>query len=92
MSTVQVSAEPAGDGWVCEVDVEDRGLRTHHTVTVRADDLERWGAGDVEDLVRRSFAFLLQRENATSILRRFDLSVIPSYFAEYDREIRASGE
>src|SRR5439155_312918 len=51
--------------------------------------LERWGRGadrePVEDLVRRSFVFLLEREPATSILRTFDLSVISRYFPEYDR-------
>jgi len=31
---------------------------------------------------------LLQRESPNSILRRFDLSVIPSYFPEYDLEFR----
>jgi len=44
--------------------------------------------GDDERLVRESFAFLLEREPPTSILRRFDLSVIASYFPEYPAEIR----
>lgn len=76
------------------MDVEETGRRTRHTVTVSAADVERWGRGDadagpdlvVEDLVRRSFDFLLAREPATSILRSFDLSVIERYFPEYDRE------
>jgi hypothetical protein len=38
-------------------------------------------------LVRASFAFLLAREPAGSILRRFDLSVISVYFPEYLDEI-----
>lgn len=77
--------------------VAQRGHRTEHTVTVSAASLARWGmAGkgskehDVEDLVRRSFEFLLEREPATSILRRFDLSVIESYFPEYDELLRSS--
>jgi hypothetical protein len=41
----------------------------------------------IESLVERSFAFLLQREPSTSILRSFDLSVIARYFPEYEREI-----
>ena len=81
-----------GAGWRCEVSFEDRSRPSRHTVTVTSDDLERWGRGDgegaVEDLVRRSFEFLLAREPAGSILRRFDLSLIPSYFPEYDEHMR----
>ena len=84
-----MQAVPQGDGWVCEVDVDDDGSKTHHVVTVTSEDLERWGSGPgrdaVEDLVKRSFDFLLEREPATSILRTFDLAVIRSYFPEYDR-------
>ncbi len=89
MESVVVKVRPSGDGWVCEVEVEQAGDRTRHSVTVTAADLARWGRGggegDVEDLVRRSFAFLLEREPASSILRTFDLSAIRRYFPEYDR-------
>ena len=77
---------------MCKVAVEERGERTEHSVTVSSAAIARWGAGqaakDVEDLVRRSFEFLLEREPPSSILRRFDLSVIESYFPEYDELIR----
>ena len=86
---VTVQAVPQGDGWVCEVDLDDDGSKTHHFVTVTREGLERWGRGAdrqaAEDLVKRSFDFLLEREPATSILRTFDLAVIRSYFPEYDR-------
>ena len=36
------------------------------------------------DVIARSFAFLLEREPNTSILRTFDLSVIQRYFGEYE--------
>ena len=60
-----------------------------HTVTVAAAYAEKLTAGciSVEELVRRSFNFLLEREPNTSILRRFDLSVIARYFPEYERVI-----
>ena len=87
-----IRAEPAGDGWVCSVNVHDRGQETEHEVRVHAQDLERWGSGtereDVEDLVLRSFAFLLERETPASILRQFDLATIRRYFPEYDDEFR----
>lgn len=71
--------------------VDSRGERTEHSVTVSEDDLQRWGRGKakeaVEDLVRRSFDFLLEREPPSSILRTFDLSVIERYFPEYGRII-----
>lgn len=77
-----------GDTWVCEVDVDD-GSKTRHVVVVTQQDLRRWSEGtgrkDAEDLVARSFEFLLEREPATSILRRFDLSDIRRYFPEYDQ-------
>lgn len=89
---VMVRAEPLDDGWVCRVNVDHAGERTEHEVTVTRADLERWATGvgqeAVEDLVARSFAFLLEREPPGSILSRFDLSVIQRYFPEYDRHIR----
>ncbi|WP_189524728.1 hypothetical protein [Methylophilus medardicus] len=38
-------------------------------------------------LVEASFAFLLDRESNTSILRSFDLSIIERYFPEYPQAI-----
>lgn len=88
-------ANPKGSDWLCEVVVEHRGGRTEHTVSVTAASLARWGRGgserqDVEDLVRRSFEFLIEREPPTSILGRFDLGVIQTYFPEYDETFRGS--
>jgi hypothetical protein len=52
-----------------------------------ADELA--GAGALEaELVRESFAFLLEREPPTSILPTFSLDVIGRYFPEYPTEIR----
>ena len=88
---VTVRAEPHEDGWVCAVAVDESGMQTAHRVTVGRSDLERWGAGpdraDVEDLVCRSFEFLLEREPPTAILKEFELAIIQRYFAEYDRII-----
>ena len=76
------------DATTYEVAVDGRSP-TVHTVTVNADYAEKLTAGriPVEELVRRSFDFLLERESNTSILRRFDLSVIARYFPEYERVI-----
>jgi len=63
---------------------------TTHTVLVPDGLPGRLGWGDlpVPELVRRSFEFLLAREPATSILRRFSLEQIGDYFPEYPAEIR----
>ncbi len=89
---VTVRVERSGDGWQCVVTVDRGGDRTTHTVTVKKADAERWAGGiepgDIQDLVLRSFEFLLEREPAGSILRTFDLATIQRYFPEYDRLIR----
>lgn len=85
---VTVRAERAGETWVCDVSIDHRGERTEHVVTVTPADLARWAGGSdqlaVEDLVSRSFDFLLEREPPSAILGTFDLSVIQRYFPEYD--------
>ena len=88
---VDVRCTPAPGGWSCVVTVGGGGTSTTHEVAVRTGDLARLapGAADPTDLVSRSFAFLLEREPKTSILRRFDLMVIGRYFPEYEAEIRA---
>ena len=60
---------------------------TTHRVRISRAERDRYGGGDVADLVERSFEFLLARESNTSILREFDLSTIERYFPEYAREI-----
>lgn len=47
-----------------------------------------WGEAAEAEVVRESFAFLLEREPATSILRRFSLDVISGYFPEYPTDMR----
>ncbi|HET7727464.1 MAG TPA: hypothetical protein VFK54_09070 [Candidatus Limnocylindrales bacterium] len=88
---VATTAATDGDGWSCEVTLAaPDGSTTSHSVRVRRSDLDRFdpGAAEPGDLVRRSFAFLLEREPRESILRAFDLPVIGRYFPEYEREIR----
>jgi len=84
---IAVSVRESGDGYVAEVIVKDRETTTHR-VRVSRSEHKDYGGGDVEDLVKRSFEFLLAREANTSILREFDLSTIERYFPEYAREIR----
>jgi hypothetical protein len=56
---------------------------SRHRVTVP----DRFGDDDLERVVRVSFAFLLEREPASSIMREFSLDVISRYFPEYEDEL-----
>jgi hypothetical protein len=89
-TSLVVNATRSEDGWTCHVGIEDDGLtQTEHTVEVTTADVKRLAPdSSVEDLVRRSFEFLLERESPQSILRRFTLSDIERYFPEYPRVIR----
>ncbi|HEX74700.1 MAG TPA: hypothetical protein G4N93_06095 [Dehalococcoidia bacterium] len=40
-----------------------------------------------EELIRKSFQFLLERESKESILSKFNLKVIKGYFPEFEEEI-----
>lgn len=72
------------------VEVRSPSGDTTHSVEVPAGmaDSLGWGEAREAELVRESFAFLLEREPATSILRRFSLDVIGRYFPEYPSAIR----
>jgi hypothetical protein len=89
---IDVTATATSPGWICEVRVRDQGTVTNHRVSLATGDLARLapGAIDPEDLVRRSFQFLLQRESQHSILASFELTDIGRYFPEYEREIRGA--
>ncbi|HUB69060.1 MAG TPA: hypothetical protein VL984_01425 [Acidimicrobiales bacterium] len=81
-------ARQAGGGF--SVKVRGGKSETSHTVSIPEGLAHSVGATDVpaEELVRASFAFLLDREPASSILTRFSLDVIGRYFPEYPAELR----
>jgi hypothetical protein len=63
---------------------------TSHVVTLRPEFHQQLSGGKAapEELLKRSFEFLLEREAKESILARFELPVIARYFPEYEREIK----
>ena len=89
MAEIDVRVRKEGIAYIADVTVKQRAL-TAHRVRVSLAELDRYGGGDVADLVRRSFEFLLAREPNTSILRHFSLSTIERYFPEYGTEIRGA--
>jgi hypothetical protein len=88
--TINVTAVVTVNGWTCNVRIEDGGRTvTEHTVTVTKADKDRFAPqSTVEDLVTRSFEFLLEREAPASILRTFALPEIERYFPDYPTTIR----
>ena len=93
MANIDVSCVTATDGWLCQVKVAEGGSETRHSVTFTRTDFQRLtpSGGTPQELVRRSFEFLLAREPKESILRSFALPDIGRYFPEYEREVHGSG-
>lgn len=86
---IEISGGGNDRGWLMTVTVSDR-TRTTHVVRVSRAEHERYGGGEITDLIRRSFEFLLEREPNTSILREFDLSTIERYFPDYAAAMKRS--
>lgn len=74
---------------VFKVQVTEEKSTSSHTVEVRNDYYKKLTDGKIspEDLVIRSFKFLLQREPKEMIMSKFDLPVISRYFPEYEKRI-----
>ncbi|GMQ95551.1 MAG: hypothetical protein BMS9Abin13_673 [Patescibacteria group bacterium] len=74
---------------IFEVVVEEGAGKTVHTVFLEKAYYEMLtdGVGLPEDLIKRSFEFLLEREPKESILKKFDLKTISRYFPEYEAGI-----
>lgn len=73
-----------------EVTVREGGSETRHVVSVEPAYARKLAGTQrsTEDLVHRSFEFLLEHEPKDSILRQFDLREISRYFPDYEEEIR----
>ena len=73
-----------------EVEVKEAGSSTHHKVTVSKEAYQQLTQGKItpEELVHKSFEFLLKREPKEAILAQFDILVIKRYFPEYEQELK----
>ena len=73
------------NGWTFDVRVDDM----NYEVEVKREDYERicGGKSAPEELVEKSFQFLLAREPKESILKRFNIMETSRYFPEYENEI-----
>lgn len=83
----EITVEAQGDTF--HVRVDEGPTESTHTVTISDEDYERLGSGygSREELLTACFEFLLEREPKEAILSSFDVSVIPRYFPEFEREL-----
>ncbi len=72
-----------------KVTVQEGGSSSSHTVGLDDAYHGKLTAGKItkEELIKKSFEFLLRRESKESILSQFDLPVIQRYFPEYESTI-----
>lgn len=63
---------------------------TEHYVTASKDFLSQFSKYNLspEDIVKYSFEFLLDREPNTSILKKFDITLISNYFPDFTKTIK----
>lgn len=77
-----------------EVTVIDGGAKgatkSTHRVMLKASDYDRLSSGGIsaEELIRKSFEFLLEHESKESILGRFNLMEIARYFPSFEGDIK----
>ena len=70
-----------------EVTIRDATGASAHAVTLSHPDYERLTAGrqTPEQFINAAFRFLLDREPKEAILHRFSISVIETYFPEFEQ-------
>ena len=92
MADISITAAARDGGWSFGVQVAETNGQTRHSVTLSQADFQRLTEGKQttpEELVRKSFEFLLERGPKHQILRQFDLPAIGRYFPDYPTEIRS---
>jgi hypothetical protein len=84
---VEVTRVRAGE---FQVFVVEGASRSKHQVTLKERDYARLSEGKIqpEELIAKSFEFLLEHEPKESILPRFDLLDIARYFPDFERHVR----
>jgi hypothetical protein len=72
------------------INLEERGVSKEYVVTLGESYYQDLTEGKItkEELIHKSFMFLLEREPKESILSTFDLTIIKRYFPEFEKEIR----
>lgn len=90
MPEIEIGPESEGDKhWAYTVRVFDAGKRFDFHVRLSWSDYDLWSHGRVppSKVVEKAFEFLLKKEPASSVMDKFDCSVIRRYFPEVDKEL-----
>ncbi len=72
-----------------KVIVKEDSSSTTHNVTMSQANFKRLSQNKCskEEFIKKSFEFLLEREPKESILRKFNITTISTYFPEFEGEI-----
>ena len=86
---IEIRRTGAGDPLEFHVTIRNATGESSHEVRMSRQDHERLTAGrhTPEQCIDAAFRFLLDREPKESILRRFDISVIATYFPEFEHAL-----
>ena len=90
MSDIEIVLETEGQNqWSYQVRVFEQGRAYNFDVTLNWSDYDLWCRGRVapQKVVRTAFKFLLQNEPVTTIISRFDCSLIRRYFPSVDQQL-----
>jgi hypothetical protein len=86
---IKVEQTDQGDPLKFSVTVSEGKSETHHQVTMAQSTYLKLTNGkvDASRCIHAAFEFLLDREPKESILSRFDVTVISTYFPNFDRDL-----
>jgi len=90
MSEIEVGPETETQThWQYPVQVFANGKTYRYDVSLSFQDYDLWSHGSLppSTVVEKAFRFLLSKEPASAIMKKFDCSVIRRYFPEVDREL-----
>lgn len=88
MSKIDIETKETKNGWEFLVTVSDHKSETKHKVVMTKSFYEEAKKKlSPEELVKKSFEFLLEREPKESILSSFDITQISRYFPEYGEKV-----
>jgi len=70
--------------------IKEEDSRTEYLVTLDDATYQNLTNGKItrEELIKRSFEFLLERESKESILSKFNVKIIKNYFPEYEEKMK----
>ncbi|KKU11538.1 MAG: hypothetical protein UX16_C0012G0012 [Parcubacteria group bacterium GW2011_GWB1_45_7] len=90
MADIKVSpVSDDNDEYIYDVEVTEGGSATEHRVTLAFDYYETITNGEIDpdELVKKSFEFLLDKEPKEAILGEFNIEEILQHFPDFEDEV-----